>query len=343
MLYADDFNVLMIGNSYTSGIGAGNAGNPSVDLQGLFDADSQHSATVTQYSVGGGTLKGRVNDAAVTGPTGLIHNPTNDWDIIILQERSDRPGLAMKFGGSQLSGLDTGGPVLLAGHIKVSQPQAEVVLFNTWARFPGNQDLVDDFNNDPQEMLSFTNLGYDRIREKPGSWDHGDVTSIARVGDAWDQWYDTHGYASSSARLHRPDGSHQNDLGAYLAASVLFEQITGTSTIGNTYLGGVSGNIGDDSKVSLLQHQATALTGADVFTTADFNLDGDIDGSDYLQWQRGLSPDSLSETDLDNWIEQYGTSTPLSGLIASVPEPTSLLSALLAGSCVCVYRHRLFC
>jgi hypothetical protein len=240
----------------------------------------------------------------------------------------------MKNGGSQLSGLDTGGPVLIGNHIKLSQPQAEVVLFNTWARYPGNQDLVDDFNNDPKEMLAFTNQGYDRIRESPGAWDHSDVTSIARVGDAWDQWYDTHGYSSSSTRLHRPDGSHQNNRGAYLAAAVLFEQITGTSTIGNSYSGAVSGSVGNDSIVGLLQQQATQVSGAAMIGTGDFDSDDDIDGSDFLAWQRGLSPDPLSQTDLANWGQNYASSSTLKSSFLAVPEPSSQISALLMVACV---------
>ncbi|MEM8945363.1 MAG: DUF4886 domain-containing protein [Planctomycetota bacterium] len=332
------FEVLMIGNSYTSGTGASGAGNPSLDLQGLFNADGNHSATITQYTVGGGTLKGRVGDAAVTGPTGLIHNPANDWDVVILQERSDRPGLAIKNGGSNLTNLYAGGPVLINDHVKVSQTNAEVVLFNTWARFPGNQDLVDDFNNDPDEMQSFTNQGYDRIRVNPGFWDHSDVTSIARVGDAWQAWYDTHGFANATARLHRPDGSHQNDLGAYLSAAVLFEQITGTTSVGNAYAGSVSGNLGDESIVSLLQHQSSAITGVAAAETADFDQDFDVDGSDFLRWQEGFGlaqsaeltdGDANADAQVDNldlgiWQAQFGSTAAASLSAQSVPEPTAL-------------------
>ncbi|MEM7516029.1 MAG: FG-GAP repeat protein, partial [Planctomycetota bacterium] len=146
-----------------------------------------------------------------------------------------------------------------------NHPGARVILYNTWAREPGNSSLIANFNNDPLEMLSFTNLGYDRIRSNPPAWDHSDIVSIARVGDAWQQWYSDYSY-SSVERLHAGDGTHQNQRGSYLAASVLFETITGKSSIGNpfagSYLGGVSGAIGGVSTLLLLQQYATATSSA---------------------------------------------------------------------------------
>jgi hypothetical protein len=57
----------------------------------------------------------------------------------------------------------------------------------------------------------------------------------------------------------------------------------------------------------------------------DFDADGDVDGQDFLAWQRGGSPAPLSATDLADWQANYGSS----GLaaIASIPEPGSLLLA----------------
>ena len=213
-----------------------------------------------------------------------------------------------------------------------------MVLFNTWARYPGNQDLVDDFNNDPVEMQTLTNQGYDRIRQNTPQWDHSNVTSIARVGDAWQAWYDTYSYAESSLRLHQPDGSHQNERGAYLAAAVLFEQITGTSTIGNTFTGNVSGTFDDVPIVSLLQHQSTLITGAAIPLAGDFDQDFDVDGTDFIGWQRGMSPNQGDGVDLAAWQTSYGTDNSLSPVSAPVPEPSSLVLQT-AITVVCVASH----
>jgi hypothetical protein len=62
-----------------------------------------------------------------------------------------------------------------------------------------------------------------------------------------------------------------------------------------------------------------------------FDTDYDVDGRDFLLWQRGLSPSGLSSGDLAEWRAAYGAA--LVGLQA-VPEPTSgclLLISVLAG------------
>jgi len=356
VIHAAHFKILMIGNSYTQGNETARA--TGLDLQGLFDGDPEHSGSVTMRAEGSASLQ---NHAGNSDTTSLITNPANIWDVIILQERSTRPGLAMKYGGSELSGLNNGGPVLINNFIKPYQPQASVVLFNTWARELDNEDLIDDFNNNPTEMLTYTNQGYDRIRKNLPAWNHSDVTTIARVGDAWEDWYQTYGYAGSNG-LHSADGTHQNDRGAYLAAAVLFETITNKKSIGNSYLGAVTGSISGISTVQLLQEQASAITGV-VPDSADFDGDGDVDGRDFQAWQRGFgitgtaqpsdgdanNNGSVDAEDLAIWQAQYGSPLSLSTLTASeVPEP-SLLAYLILAILLNVYRptvrpmQRYFC
>jgi hypothetical protein len=43
----------------------------------------------------------------------------------------------------------------------------------------------------------------------------------------------------------------------------------------------------------------------------DFDNDGDVDGFDFLKWQRGESPNPLSAEDLADWEVNYGTVAPL--------------------------------
>ncbi len=66
-----------------------------------------------------------------------------------------------------------------------------------------------------------------------------------------------------------------------------------------------------------------------VGTPGDFDGDDDVDGRDFLVWQRGGSPAPLSTGDLATWQGAYGA--PLVAAV-SVPEPTSgiLLLASLA-------------
>jgi hypothetical protein len=54
----------------------------------------------------------------------------------------------------------------------------------------------------------------------------------------------------------------------------------------------------------------------------DFDLDGDVDGRDFLIWQRGDSPNPLSPSGLADWQTNYGARSL--GTSTSVPEPGCL-------------------
>jgi hypothetical protein len=58
-------------------------------------------------------------------------------------------------------------------------------------------------------------------------------------------------------------------------------------------------------------------------TPGDFDGDEDVDGRDFLAWQRGDSPSPLSATDLADWQNGYDSG----GLAAvnAVPEPASII------------------
>lgn len=67
----------------------------------------------------------------------------------------------------------------------------------------------------------------------------------------------------------------------------------------------------------------------------DFNQDGNVDGRDFLVWQRDTSVGNLSD-----WQDNYGSQSLMSitALTESVPEPASLLSLLLGGVCLTMRR-----
>ena len=68
----------------------------------------------------------------------------------------------------------------------------------------------------------------------------------------------------------------------------------------------------------------------------DFDFDGDVDGRDFLVWQRGGSATPLSATDLADWQANYGAGA-LSANVA-VPEPAS--AVLLIVGCLAIPRRR---
>jgi hypothetical protein len=61
--------------------------------------------------------------------------------------------------------------------------------------------------------------------------------------------------------------------------------------------------------------------------TADFDGDGDVDGRDFLAWQRGESPNPLSQEDLIEWQQSYGEQSAIAESV--LPEPSSTTSTLV--------------
>jgi len=59
----------------------------------------------------------------------------------------------------------------------------------------------------------------------------------------------------------------------------------------------------------------------------DLDGDYDVDGSDFLEWQRG----GLSASDLADWEANFGSAAQLAAASASVPEPSTILFAAWMG------------
>ena len=73
--------------------------------------------------------------------------------------------------------------------------------------------------------------------------------------------------------------------------------------------------------------------------TGDFEGDSDVDGVDFLKWQRGESPSPLSASDLADWQANYGA-TLLSASAASVPEPATSGLLLMAVAALTIFGSR---
>jgi len=86
-------------------------------------------------------------------------------------------------------------------------------------------------------------------------------------------------------------------------------------------------------------------TGATLETiSADFDSDGDVDGSDFLTWQRGFSTGNtfaegdatlnavVDGIDLTIWESQFGTGVPPLSATSAVPEPSGGLLAMVAAA-----------
>lgn len=73
----------------------------------------------------------------------------------------------------------------------------------------------------------------------------------------------------------------------------------------------------------------------------DFDADNDVDGNDFLVWQRGGSPNPLSPADLATWKTNFGATAVAAA--GAVPEPTTMglaCSALVASLATLRQRGR---
>ncbi len=71
----------------------------------------------------------------------------------------------------------------------------------------------------------------------------------------------------------------------------------------------------------------------------DYNVDGFVDGSDFLVWQRGESPEGGLASELDVWKANFGQSAPVPEVLA-VPEPSGLMLTTLATLSLLGFAHR---
>jgi autotransporter-associated beta strand protein len=141
-----------------------------------------------------------------------------------------------------------------------------------------------------------------------------------------------------------------NVAGTLAAAGSLSVSLTAGAPapqLGNTFnildFGAVTGSFSSISLPSLtagLAWDTSALLTTGILsvitgtgTPGDFDNDGDVDGRDFLVWQRGGSPNPLSAGDLATWQANYGAGS-LVAAATSVPEPATWLGLVTAAMSV---------
>jgi len=204
-------SLLFVGNSYTAA-----QGGLHVHLRNLaLSADPGAEVFTRSVTRGGYTLQAHWLDRETRRT--IYGHP---WDLVILQEQSQRPVLD--------PGLMRQYARLLDSAIRISG--ADTGLFMTWAR-----------EYDPG-MIEDLAKAYDRIG--------GELDAlVAPVGRAWQMSLTER----PELALHTTDGSHPNAHGAYLTACTFYAAIWQRSPVGFAYVN--SPQISEDEKL-FLQHVA---------------------------------------------------------------------------------------
>jgi hypothetical protein len=241
---AEEMNILMVGNSYTM--------QSWTVLRDFLAADPAVEASITLHASGGKKLFQFVEDEELL----KLLSGDKKWDFVVLQDQSQLPALAFNPDlpdvDEDRAAFDAGGPRLIE-IIHRLHPQAQIILFETWARHPGPEKwetLAKWFDNDPDVMMKYLAEAYRSLVKRPGpdGWDHSAYVRLAPVGDAFHAWYKLNGYGYDSKKLHKTDNSHPGPLGGYLTGAVFYETLTGRKSADVSYTGGLEKVLADGLK-----------------------------------------------------------------------------------------------
>lgn len=172
-----------------------------------------------------------------------------------------------------------------------------------------------------------------------GAWTFGSTTEPVPTTTAWQQIVHTYTVNSFSEFWDIFNTPEIEDV-------TQVEEIRGVMFVGDFDggdLGGPGNLLWDNALIEVFKDTA-AEAASDVLVSnpspvldegapGDFDGDGDVDGRDFLSWQRGVSPNGtpggpVSAADLADWQENYGTGGLAS--FGSVPEPSSLVLVCVA-------------
>lgn len=96
-------------------------------------------------------------------------------------------------------------------------------------------------------------------------------------------------------------------------------------------------DIGAGNSATLTLIDLIGTVEGDAGQLGDYDGDDDVDGADFLAWQRGESPNGAAAGDLQDWQDNYGQGTSALGSVAAIPEPLSFqLLAVLSWALISV-------
>ncbi len=234
----DPLNLLFIGNSFTHQ-------GPIPDMVGDLATDAGWTTPNTQFVAPGGVTLGFHS----TNPDTLNAIDTGGWDYVVLQDFSTRP--TDNAGNPFAFKTDA---TFLYDRVKTTSPDAQVLLYETWARHPDHSiypaTFTDRVQMQAQLRTHYNDAAENFIPANSTSLVTTDVT-VAPVGDAWEDYLDSGG----TIRLHGTDDYHAGNNGRYLNAAVLYSMIYDRSAVGLTSL------VATPADAAVLQSFADATTG----------------------------------------------------------------------------------
>jgi hypothetical protein len=217
--------VLFIGNSFTVRDGV----DVPAAVRGCAAAGG-FETPVTDYNCPGSyTLSGHYDDTTTRAKIAL-----GGWDYVVLQEQSTTPTLAATdvYDYSYWFFVDV---YCLYDLVKASNPNATIVLYETWA---WKESRIISENNplwgtNEVTMQNRISLAYHNVADQLIASGRTNVI-IAHAGDAREV-----NRINQNLNMFMDD-SHPNYIGVYLSGLTIYSAIFNASPLGNSYSGGLS-------------------------------------------------------------------------------------------------------
>lgn len=214
MLHATTRKVLFIGNSYTYT-------NSMPTMLQSFAAANGDTLIFDMSAPGGYTLEQHSTDA-----TTLAKIASQKWDIVVIQEQSQRPA----FPPGQVETDVLPYAARLDTLIRNNDTCTQTMFMMTWGHRGG------DPSNCAGYPVICTYEGMQgRLRESYTQMTMENHAIMAPVGAAWKVMVDSF----PAIDLYNPDNSHPSVTGSYLQTCVLYSSIFHKKSLGCTYLSGL--------------------------------------------------------------------------------------------------------
>jgi len=234
-LHAQSQNILFIGNSFTFGQGGAQTSTTPAGVGSIVQslaASAGLTANVQTVAAGGVSLSthaipGSLAQTAIANGAPGTGAP---WDVIVLQEFSTNPTASAGNLPQFATALTD-----LASSVETYNPNAKIVLYETWARDAGHSIYPNTFT-DQEHMQCEVHDGYlfgqNHIQTNVAGFSGVNDVEIAFAGDAW--LANDLNLMGPGINLYDSDLHHGNDAGYYLSALEIFETIYDQSAVGLT-------------------------------------------------------------------------------------------------------------
>ncbi|MFT4677970.1 MAG: hypothetical protein ACI84C_001049 [Flavobacteriales bacterium] len=267
--YAQDYNVLFIGNSYTY----------VNDLPLMLSqiAQSKSNSIITASSTPGAySLESHTENATTQE---LLQN--GSWDYVILQEQSQMPAFPI----NQVEADVYPYAQALVDTARANNDCVMPIFYMTWGRMDGDINNCESYPPvcTYEGMQDLLTERYQAMAEMNDCW-------VSPVGAAWKQ---VRAETNDEIQLYANDGSHPSPSGTYLAACVFYAMMWNESPEGSDYYAGL-----DEADAQYLQAVAGSVVANNQEAWNHFpNVAAQLDIS------QGLPPFYSVQTDLSYWAD----------------------------------------